>query len=66
MREVRAGCDKCNWAGDSSRAARSHHDATGHTTWAETKTVTFYGDPMEQWLKEAGMTRVPTPEVREP
>lgn len=56
MRDVRAGCDECGWAGDSSAAARAHHDKTGHTCWAQTVTTTFYGDPIKAWAESQGMT----------
>lgn len=57
-REVRAACDQCSWGGDSAAAAKRHHDATGHTTWAETKTITFWGDPLEAYLESIGARQV--------
>lgn len=54
---TRAGCDGCNWEGESSQAAKRHNAKTGHTTWAETVTITFYGDPLEQFCEAEGLTR---------
>ena len=62
MRETVVGCDECDWPGEdsphgkSSASAKRHHEQTGHTTWINTVTTTFYGDPVAAFAREHGMT----------
>lgn len=49
-RTVCAGCFQCNgsdpmWQGGNAQGvAARHHDATGHTTWADVNLCVRYGD----------------------
>lgn len=56
MRSTISGCDVCGWTGESTAAGKRHHERTGHTTWARTETLTFYGDPLDQWSGEQSLT----------
>ena len=57
-RTVHAGCFDCNgsdakwFGGNSQGVAARHHDATGHTTWADVALMVRYGK--ETVKKKAG------------
>ena len=50
VRDVIAGCFVCNgsdyiWNGPNAQGvAARHHDATGHTTWADVTLMIQYGE----------------------
>lgn len=50
-----AGCDDCEWIGESRRAAAAHHRATGHNCHVQRRETFYYGDPMASFLRNNGM-----------
>ncbi len=59
-RAVIAGCFQCGgtekkWSGPNAQGvAARHHDATGHTTWADINLCVQYGEDTDRRKKESG------------